>query len=147
MDRRMDSHFHPVCTWCNYSWPWQVALEFALNEEAPVNLSELRFHIPSSDQVVFFASFCEQHYLVCIVFFYKGRRRSRPCRAVQGAGVTCMRYTNQLWKTMKKSCVKFSGLMRPLGPKVVKKANIGTTSTGAPIAIFREITSLCPRGR
>ena len=30
----------------------QVTLEFALNEEASVNLSELRFHIPSSEQQV-----------------------------------------------------------------------------------------------
>ena len=30
---------------------------------------------------------------------------------------------------------------------VVKKANIATTSTGDAIAIFREITSLSPRGR
>jgi len=72
----------------------EVALEFALNEEAPVNLSELRFHIPSSDQ---------------------GGEEADPA---------------ELFKE-----------------QVVKKANIGTTSTGAPIAIFREITSLCPRGR
>ena len=32
----------------------QVTLEFALNEEASVNLSELRFHIPSSEQQVSF---------------------------------------------------------------------------------------------
>ena len=31
---------------------FQVTLEFALNEEASVNLSELRFHIPSSEQQV-----------------------------------------------------------------------------------------------
>ena len=32
----------------------QVTLEFALNEQASVNLSELRFHIPSSEQQVLF---------------------------------------------------------------------------------------------
>ena len=35
----------------------QVTLEFALNEQASVNLSELRFHIPSSEQQVLFVPF------------------------------------------------------------------------------------------
>jgi len=73
----------------------EVTLEFALNEEASVNLSELRFHIPSSEQ--------------------QAGDDIDPAEAFK--------------------------------EQVVKKANIGTTSTGAPIAIFREITSLCPRGR
>jgi len=73
----------------------EVTLEFALNEDASVNLSELRFHIPSSEQ--------------------QGGEDVDPAEAFK--------------------------------EQVVKKANIGTTSTGAPIVIFREITSLAPRGR
>ncbi len=28
---------------------WQVTLEFSQNDNAPVNLAEIRFHIPSSE--------------------------------------------------------------------------------------------------
>jgi len=71
----------------------EVTLEFALNDDASVNLSEMRFHIPTTEQ---------------------------------------------------------SGDVDPaeaFREHVVKKANIGTTSTGDAIAIFREIHSLSPRGR
>merc|ERR1719330_2199147 len=71
----------------------EVTLEFALNDDAPVNLAEMRFHIPSTE---------------------------------------------------------LSGDVDPaeaFRDHVVKKANIATTSTGDAIAIFREITSLAPRGR
>ena len=65
-----------------------------------MNLSELRFHIPSSDQVVFLQAIANRikHYLGSVLYFgHKGRRRSRPCRAVQGAGVLYMKYTGCLF--------------------------------------------------
>jgi len=71
----------------------EVTLEFGLNDDAPVNLSEMRFHIPVSELA----------------------GEEDPAEAFR--------------------------------EHVVKKANIATTSTGDAIAIFREITSLSPRGR
>jgi len=73
----------------------EVTLEFAMNDDAPVNLSEMRFHIPATEQA--------------------GEEGADPAEAFRD--------------------------------HVVKKANIATTSTGDAIAIFREITSLSPRGR
>lgn len=70
----------------------EVTLEFGMNDDAPVNLSEMRFHIPLTEGV-----------------------EDDPAEAFR--------------------------------EHVVKKANIATTSTGDAIAIFREITSLSPRGR
>lgn len=71
----------------------EVTLEFSLNDDAPVNLSEMRFHIPPS--------------------------------GLEGEDDPAEVFRDH----------------------VVKKANIGTTSTGDAIAIFREIHSLSPRGR
>jgi len=71
----------------------EVTLEFGTNDDAQVNLSEMRFHIPSSENA----------------------GDEDPAEAFRD--------------------------------HVVKKANIATTSTGDAIAIFREITSLSPRGR
>jgi len=71
----------------------EVTLEFSTNDDAPVNLSEMRFHIPVSELA----------------------GEEDPAEAFKD--------------------------------QVVKKANIATTSTGDAIAIFREITSLSPRGR
>ena len=48
----------------------QVTLEFALNEQASVNLSELRFHIPSSEHQVFFVPFMLR---LMLPFILKGR--------------------------------------------------------------------------
>ena len=71
----------------------EVTLEFSNNDDAPVNLSEVRFHIPSNELA----------------------GDVDPAEAFKEI--------------------------------VVKKAKIGTTSTGDAIAIFPEINSLAPRGR
>ena len=71
----------------------EVTLEFGNNDDAPVNLSEIRFHIPTNELA----------------------GDVDPAEAFKDV--------------------------------VVKKAKIGTTSTGDAIAIFREINSLAPRGR
>jgi len=71
----------------------EVTLEFGNNDDAPVNLSEIRFHIPTNELT----------------------GDVDPAEAFKDV--------------------------------VVKKAKIGTTSTGDAIAIFREINSLAPRGR
>ena len=73
-----------------------------MNDDAAVNLSEMRFHIPSTVNAEGEDGEEEQ----------EGRD---PAEAFKD--------------------------------HVVKKANIATTSTGDAIAIFREITSLSPRGR
>jgi len=74
----------------------EVTLEFGMNDDAPVNLSEMRFHIPAT-------------------LAGEDGEGEDPAEAFKD--------------------------------HVVKKANIATTSTGDAIAIFREITSLSPRGR
>ena len=71
----------------------EVTLEFANNDDAPVNLSEIRFHIPTTEN----------------------------------AGDVDPAETFKEY--------------------IVKKAKIGTTSTGDAIAIFQEINCLAPRGR
>ena len=84
-----------------------------MNDDAPVNLSEMRFHIPG----IF--SFLQSSVNINILIFsateQAGEEGADPAEAFRD--------------------------------HVVKKANIATTSTGDAIAIFREITSLSPRGR
>lgn len=71
----------------------EVTLEFSNNDDAPVNLSEVRFHIPTNEMA----------------------GDVDPAEAFKEI--------------------------------VVKKAKIGTTTTGDAIATFHEINSLAPRGR
>jgi len=71
----------------------EVTLEFANNDDAPVNLSEVRFHVPTNELA----------------------GDVDPAEAFKEI--------------------------------IVKKAKIGTTSTGDAIAIFQEVNSLAPRGR
>ena len=88
----------------------KVTLEFAMNDDAPVNLSEMRFHIPGI--LSFFQSI---NIFIISATEQAGEEGADPAEAFRD--------------------------------HVVKKANIATTSTGDAIAIFREITSLSPRGR
>ena len=81
-----------------------------MNDDAPVNLSEMRFHIPGI--LSFFQSI---NIFIFSATEQAGEEGADPAEAFRD--------------------------------HVVKKANIATTSTGDAIAIFREITSLSPRGR